>query len=273
MDDYRISAEKASKVLTQTFSTSFSSAITLFTEPVQQDIYNIYGLVRVADEVVDTYQGSDAGILLADLETEVYRALDRGFSANIIVQAFCETASKYSIDASLIGPFFESMRIDLTKKTFTNKEYKSYIYGSAEVVGLMCLKVFTGGDKERYRQLRGGAMALGSAFQKVNFLRDIKDDYETRGRYYFPEGSFQDFDEKQKQEVITDIKKDFQSASVAIEQLPDNARFATQLAFSYYNTLLSVIQRTPVSEIKKRRVSVSRFVKFRLLLKAKIYGR
>lgn len=273
MDVYSQGAQLASMQITRAFSTSFSSAITLFSKDIQQDIYNIYGLVRVADEVVDTYCGADADKVLALLEQEVYSALNRNFSANIIVHAFCQTAQQYRIDPTLIAPFFESMRMDLTKKSYKANEYDQYIYGSAEVVGLMCLKIFTANDETSYKQLQKGACALGSAFQKVNFLRDIKDDYETRGRYYFPEGSFEAFDDKQKNKIITDIEADFKVAKTAISRLPDSARFATRLAFDYYNELLNILKKTSAANIKQHRVSVSRTTKLRLLARAKLYGK
>lgn len=270
MEEYSLSSGCASKVVTQTYSTSFSSAISLFSTDIQQDIYNIYGLVRVADEIVDTYQGRDSGKILNDLESEVYEALKRSFSSNVIVQAFVDTARKFSITVELIAPFFESMRMDLTKKVYSEQDYKLYIYGSAEVVGLMCLKVFVQGDARQYQQLKQGASALGAAFQKVNFLRDIKDDYETRGRYYFPIGSYKTFSEDAKQAIVADIEKDFALAKKSIDELPENAKYATTLAYKYYQKLLKILRNTPSEEILKSRVSVGRFTKLRLLTTTKI---
>lgn len=274
MDTYTQGSNKASKIITQTFSTSFSSAITLFSKSIQQDIYNIYGLVRIADEIVDTYQGREAAEMLNQLEQEVYKTLTRGFSANIIVHAFCVTATKYGIEKSLIKPFFHSMRMDLTKKTFSQDEYKNYIYGSAEVVGLMCLRVFIDGSEGDYDRLKKGASALGSAFQKVNFLRDLKDDYETRGRYYFPIGSFKGFDERIKTKIIKDIQRDFKTALPALKQLPKTARSATELAYTYYGELLKKLEATSAEGIKKRRISVANSTKLKLFLKTKLtsYG-
>lgn len=270
MEEYTRSSELASRLVTQTFSTSFSSAIKLFSKTIQQDIYNIYGLVRVADEIIDTYRGPQAARLLDELEQEVYRTLKLSFSANIIVHAFCGTAQKFSIGKELIKPFFQSMRMDLTKKSFTATEYQQYIYGSAEVVGLMCLKVFVAGDQARYKSLRSGAAALGSAFQKVNFLRDIRDDYNTRGRYYFPVGSFQTFDEAIKNTIVRDIEADFKAARAAISQLPATARFATALSYDYYAKLLAQLKKTPAQAILNSRVSVSPRTKLMLLLKMKL---
>lgn len=270
MEEFSRSAQAASRTVTQTFSTSFSSAITLFPKAIQQDIYNIYGLVRVADEVVDSYQGPDAAAILDELEREVYQSLKRGFSANLIVHAFVLTARQYSIGKDLIKPFFASMRMDLTQKTFSTKQYRNYIYGSAEVVGLMCLKVFVDGDNQQYIKLRPGATALGAAFQKVNFLRDIKDDYQQRGRYYFPIGSFASFNDSTKQKIITDIEKDFTVASKAISQLPETARFATQLAYDYYSQLLKLLKQTPAQTITTQRLSVHKLSKLKLAFKAKL---
>lgn len=268
-NDYTTSAERASKTLTRTFSSSFSSAITLFDASIQQDIYNIYGLVRIADEIVDTYQGHDAGVLLDELEIEVYNAIKRGFSANIIVQAFIETARSFGISQDLIAPFFTSMRMDLEPVIYDQKTYEQYIYGSAEVVGLMCLRVFVAGDQNAYEQLVAGARALGAAFQKVNFLRDIKDDYDSRGRYYFPYGSYQHFDDATKNRIIADIEQDFTVAEAYIKQLPTSARSATRLAYDYYWALLKELSVHSAAEIAAKRFSVKKQVKMKLLLKAK----
>lgn len=270
MTDYDIASEGSSKVVTETFSTSFSSAITLMSKDIRQDIYNIYGLVRIADEIVDTYQGKDAGKLLNDLEADVYATLKIGFSANIIVHAFALTANKYNIGKDLIKPFFHSMRMDLTKKAYTQKEYREYIYGSAEVVGLMCLKVYVGGDQKEYKKLEKGASALGSAFQKVNFLRDVKDDYETRGRFYFPGLKLGDFNDSSKAEIIKDIEKDFKVAKASIAHLPKNSRFATALAYDYYQELLKELKKKSAAELLQRRISVSKATKLKLLAKAKL---
>lgn len=270
IDVYTQSAQLTSRAITQSFSTSFSSAIRLFGKPIQQDIHNIYALVRVADEVVDTYKGADALKILNDLEHEVYATLQRNFSANIVVHAFCRTAQSYNIDEQLIEPFFASMRMDISKKRFNASEYKRYIYGSAEVVGLMCLKVFVKANSSEYENLKEGAMALGAAFQKVNFLRDIKDDYETRGRYYFPIGSFEKFSDTEKEEVIRDIQRDFKAAQVAIKMMPKAARSATQLAYEYYSKLLEQLAEMSAVDILQRRASVGTFAKTKLQIKTKL---
>lgn len=270
MDDYDSSATQASKIVTETFSSSFSSASKLFDSSIRQDVYNIYGLVRIADEIVDTYRGKRARQLLDDLQTETHQALKQKFSANIIVHAFMLTATKYGIGPELIDPFFESMRTDLTKTTFSKTEYERYVYGSAEVVGLMCLRVFCLGDDKLYSKLKPGACALGAAFQKVNFLRDIRDDFETRGRYYFPIGSYETFSEADKQRIIHDIDADFRRAQRALAKLPANSRKACTAAFSYYQALLRAIQSTPVETLKQQRVSLSKPRKLALLARVKL---
>lgn len=270
MTDYDIASERSSKTVTETFSTSFSSAITLFASDIQQDIYNIYGLARVADEIVDTYQGKGAEEMLNSLKVETYQAIKLGFSHNIVVHAFALTARKYSINKDLIDPFFYSMKMDIEKKAYSQKEYQKYIYGSAEVVGLMCLKVFVKGDQKEYQKLQKGAAALGSAFQKVNFLRDIKDDYETRGRFYFPGIEISEFNEQNKQKIIKDIEKDFKLAKASIDILPSNSRFATGLAYSYYQELLKELKNKTAEQILEKRTSVSKLRKLRLLTKAKL---
>ena len=266
MDDYTTSAILSSKIVTETFSTSFSSASELFSTSIRSDIYNIYALVRVADEIVDTYQGIHAKELLDALETEVYQAIERKFSANIIVHAFMLTATKFDIHKDIIKPFFASMRTDLTAKTFNQNAYQTYIYGSAEVVGLMCLKVFCEGNKKLYTKLEPGARALGSAFQKVNFLRDIKDDYVTRGRYYFPIGNYETFGESEKKQIITDIDHDFEKALIYLKQLPSNSAKASRAAFAYYQALLKKLKSVSAEEIKDHRISVSKPQKLLLLV-------
>lgn len=270
METYLLASEKASKIVTEEFSTSFSSSSAMLDKAIRNDIYNIYALVRIADEIVDTYKGDNAKILLSELESDVYRAIKTGFSANIIVHAFAVTARTYAIPKSLITPFFASMCMDLTPQTYTNKKYKDYIYGSAEVVGLLCLLVFVGGDQKQYKKLQKGAMALGSAFQKVNFLRDIKDDYETRQRYYFPIGSYEEFDEKIKKNIENDIAKDLALAAKYVKRLPINARTATRLAYVYYVALHKKIIHSSAAQLKSRRIRINAAHKLRLLIMVRL---
>lgn len=269
MDEYTASAERASRVITETFSHSFGSSIKLLDPSIRPGIYAIYGLVRIADEIVDSYRGSEAKQQLESLEQEVYGAVSRNFSANVIVHAFCKTARAYGITRELIAPFFASMRMDLTHTTYTKQEYRDYIHGSAEVVGLMCLRVFTFGDQAAYDTLKAGACALGAAYQKINFLRDLRDDFEVRGRFYFPDMSYESFDEKAKAVVITDIRRDLDEARGAVKNLPKNARTATLLSYHYYSDLLDKLEHTAVTALKQRRLSVSKWAKLGYLVRAR----
>jgi len=257
MDLYTRTASQMSQVLTNNYSTSFGLATRLFGREIRAYIYNVYGLVRLADEIVDTYAGRDAGELLNALQAETHAAIPRAYSTNPVVHAFAITAAKFGITKTLIDPFFESMRIDLKPKNYHAKDYKRYIYGSAQVVGLMCLKVFCHGDAAQYKKLEPGAKALGGAFQKVNFLRDIADDHERLGRYYFPVGSFAGFDEATKIQIVADIDADFALAHTAIRQLPTSARPAVMAAYQYYLRLHKKLRATPAATIKKQRIRIS----------------
>lgn len=259
----------ASKLVTERYSTSFGSSTKLFPKQLRQYIYAIYGLVRIADEVVDTYRGRDVEVIIDALEKDVYAAIKRGYSTNPIIQAFAVTARAYGIDRSLIAPFFKSMKMDLSPTLYTTKKYQDYIHGSAEVIGLMCLKVFCEKDQKQYDRLERGAIALGSAYQKVNFLRDIAADYHELGRLYFPDTTFETFDEKAKAKIIKDIEKDFALAAKAIPKLPDNSRQAVELSSIYYRALLDKIKKTPAETIKQKRVRINNFQKALLLAKAR----
>lgn len=255
----------AAKQLTERYSTSFSKATSLFPVSIRAHIYNVYGMVRVADEIVDTYTGDDALQILDEFEQSIYVAIKRKYSANIIIHAFCLTANKYGIDKTLIEPFFASMRTDC-QGSYDSSQYEAYIHGSAEVVGLMCLRVFVDNDTASYNQLAPGAKALGSAFQKVNFLRDITDDNERLGRYYFPIGSYDSFDESHKQMIVDDIRKDFKLAAAATEQLPAGARLAVRSATGYYSALLNKLDKSTASQLQQRRIRVSDSRKLLLLV-------
>lgn len=246
--------------VTKAYSTSFSAATRLLPNSIQPHIYNIYGLVRIADEIVDSYKGKDAPALLDNLESEVYQALKTGYSTNLIIHAFAQTARQFAIDKKLIAPFFASMRADLTKKTFSQQEYKTYIYGSAEVVGLMCLRVFTP-DQKTYDKLAPGAQSLGSAFQKVNFLRDFADDWLQLGRCYFPGVTYDSFDDKTLTTILEDIENDFTKARKAIDQLPPSAKPAVQLAYNYYVKLLRTLKQQSAVDIKQTRFRVPNWMK------------
>ena len=257
MDLYTRTAEQMSRVLTNNYSTSFGLATRLFGSDIRVHIYNVYGLVRLADEIVDTYTGTDAGELLDALEVETYAAINRQYSTNTVVHAFALTAVKFGITKTLIAPFFASMRMDLEPKKYRAKDYERYIYGSAQVVGLMCLKVFCQGDATQYKKLEPGAKALGGAFQKVNFLRDIADDHKRLGRYYFPVGTFAGFNETTKRQIVADIDADFALALVAIRQLPSSARPAVMAAYQYYMRLHTKLRNTPAAVIKAQRIRIS----------------
>jgi len=267
MEAYNQASERATKEVTNTFSTSFGMASKFFHKSIRQDIYNIYGLVRLADEIVDSYMGSDAEKVLNELEKEVYRAVKTGFSANLIVHAFAMTAKKYSFPKTLIEPFFESMRSDLTVSRHSKRSYEEYIYGSAEVVGLMCLRVFINGDEERYTELAPGAKALGAAFQKVNFLRDLAEDEYKLGRFYFPNTTFKAFNGAEKRAVEADIMIDFKKAKPVISQLPKNSKLAVHIAYVYFFKLLEKIETTNVKELKKKRVRLNNGYKLWLIFK------
>lgn len=256
MDLYTATSYELSRLLTLRYSTSFSSSTKLFSPHIQPHIFAIYGLVRIADEIVDTYAGKDKEQQLDLLENETYKALKIQYSTNPIVHAFAKTAAHYDITKQLIAPFFKSMRMDLEPVHYSKKLYQKYIYGSAEVIGLMCLKVFVEGDAKRYTALAPGAKALGSAYQKVNFLRDIASDYAERQRVYFPDVSFETFSETDKQMILADIKKDLHEAHGSLANLPGSARKAVTLSYSYYYELLKKLEKTPADTLKHTRVRV-----------------
>lgn len=270
MDLYNTTSYKLSEILTKKYSTSFSLSSTLFEKSICRHIYAIYGLVRIADEVVDTYRGEDAEDLLDTLEQQVYKALITGYSTNPLIHSFAQTARTFSIGEPLIAPFFKSMRTDLNATSFTKKEYEQYIYGSAEVVGLMCLKVITNNDARLYNKLKAGASATGSTYQKVNFLRDIKADYEELGRCYFPKVDYSSFSETDKLRILEDINLDFQVAASSIKELPENSKKAVKLSFLVYGTLLKKLQKQPVEVLKSQRVRVSNFTKLWLYLQVRL---
>ncbi len=258
-----------SKIVTTSYSTSFSLASRMLADSIRQDIYNIYGFVRFADEIVDSFHDYDKATLFTDFEQEMYKAIDQKISLNPILNSFQHTVHKYGIEAELYEAFMKSMRLDLSKTTYlTDQEYKEYIYGSADVVGLMCLKVFVNGDQEKYDALKQSAMHLGSAFQKVNFLRDLKADFEDLSRTYFPNTDLSRLDEVSKQKIIADIEYDFKKGYEGIAQLPVEAKFGVHTAYIYYKKLLNKLKDTPSVEIKNTRIRVPNYQKFGLLAKS-----
>lgn len=261
MELYNKVSYELSRQLTLRYSTSFGQSTKLFTPAIRSHIFAIYGLVRIADEVVDTYQGKDQALRLSTLEAEVMNAIKTGYSTNPIVQAFALTVVEHKIKTSYIRAFFASMELDLTPQSYSKTLYQTYIYGSAEVIGLMCLAVFTNGDTEKFKKLELGARALGAAYQKVNFLRDIASDYYDRQRYYFPYGNFETFDEVIKQKIIDDIKNDLKKAALTLPLLPVGARRAVSLSYAYYSELLNKLDATPAEVILHQRIRVSNFKK------------
>jgi len=255
-------SEECSKIVTQTYSTSFSLATKMLHSSIRPHIYNIYGFVRFADEIVDSFHQYPKEELLDRFEKELYLSLDQGISLNPILNSFQHTVNTYSIDRELITAFMKSMRWDLDKKVYdTEEDYKAYIYGSADVVGLMCLKVFVKGNEEQYNTLKPSAMALGSAFQKVNFLRDLKDDFQGLNRTYFPSFNFNQFDESSKSSIIAEIERDFEHALTGIFKLPMEAQFGVYTAYKYYSKLLKKLKNTPYTHIQNARIRVPNYQK------------
>ncbi len=258
-----------SRLITRSYSTSFSSAVGLLPADLRKAIYSIYGFVRLADEIVDTFHAFDKPALLDKFEKDYDEAVASGISLNPVLHAFQLTVKKYRIGDELIRAFLKSMKTDLVKQEYlTEGELKEYIYGSADVVGLMCLRVFTRGDDRHYRELVAPAMRLGSAFQKVNFLRDLKSDTRQLGRSYFPQYNAATFDEQVKQVLVDDIETDFKAALEGIRKLPGDVRPAVMVAYSYYRALTGKISRTPASLLVSQRIRVTDGMKFLLLLRA-----
>lgn len=258
---YDDAARQAARLLTLRYSSSFGLASRLFGKSIRDDIYTIYGLLRVADEIVDSYRGSDAPQLLTDLERQVTIGLRTGYRSDLIVHAFVQTARRVGIGQDLVRPFFASMAMDLqsnatSAKRFNKQSFERYVYGSAEVVGLMCLKVFCANDQAAYNKLAPGARLLGAAFQKVNFLRDIAED-TALGRRYFPLLQTVVLDESSKQLIIADIDRDFKRVATYIDQLPRSARPAVLASYRYYMALLDVLRVAPAQTILKRRLRIS----------------
>ena len=258
-----------SKKVTNTYSTSFSLACKMLSKNIRQDIYNIYGFVRFADEIVDSFHDYDKKILFEEFNKDLEKAIKNKIHLNPILNSFQITYHRYNIGKDLVDAFMDSMRKDLTVTKYKTKEdYLGYIYGSADVVGLMCLKVFVKGDQKKYNTLKDYAMKLGSAFQKVNFLRDYKSDLEILKRSYFPNVQLNNLNEKSKEEIIDDIEKDFKKGLMGIKLLPIEAKFGVFMAYRYYNQLLKKLKQTPAPEIKNTRVRVANLKKIELLTRS-----
>lgn len=260
---------QCSKVVTQSYSTSFSLATRMLAPSIRSHIYNIYGFVRFADEIVDSFHDYNKPDLFERFETELHKAIENKISLNPILNSFQHTYHAYGITPDLVEAFMRSMRMDLSKKDYqTQAEYKEYIYGSADVVGLMCLRVFVKGDDAQYEKLKESAMALGSAFQKVNFLRDLKADYEVLERTYFPDTNLLELDEESKYRIIEEINADFAKGYEGIQELPVECKFGVYTAYRYYSRLLQKLKSTPPMEIQHTRIRVPDYEKFGLLAKS-----
>jgi phytoene/squalene synthetase len=257
---------KISKQTTKQYSTSFSLGILALSPKIRNSIYAIYGYVRLADEIVDSFHGFDRTTLLARFREQTTQALEEKISLNPILQAFQETIHRYEIDVQLINQFLKSMEMDLQKIDYDSELYKEYILGSAEVVGLMCLHIFVDGNKEKYDQLKPSAMKLGSAFQKVNFLRDMKDDYQILGRTYFPNVDISYFDNVVKSQIEQEIYTEFKEALEGIKKLPNSSRFGVYLAYRYYISLFRKIKNTSANKIINQRIRISNGRKFSLMM-------
>ncbi len=259
-------SHEMSTLTTKRYSTSFSLGIRMLSQEIQKPIYAIYGFVRFADEIVDTFHDFDKAALLEDFRAQTYTAIAQGISLNPILNSFQWAVNYYKIPHDLIETFLESMKMDLNKQTYDEEQYKKYILGSAEVVGLMCLKVFVAGDENEYQRLKPAAMKLGSAFQKINFLRDLKADYKALGRVYFPGIDMNEFNATVKHDIERDIEADFHAGYLGILELPKKARFGVYLAYVYYYKLFSKIKQTPAKIILEERVRIPNNKKVRLLL-------
>jgi 15-cis-phytoene synthase len=270
MDLYTSTCLACSKLFTTNYSTSFSKAVSMLDSSIQNDIYAIYGFVRIADEIVDTFHNQPKREMLEEFRVEVFKAIDNGLSTNPILNSFQYVVNKYDIPSDLITSFLDSMEMDLVKQDYSRAEYQKYIYGSAEVVGLMCLKVFCNGKGSLYEELIQPARSLGEAFQKVNFLRDLKSDFEDRGRVYFPSVNFENFSEKDKKLIEDDIENDLQKSLIGIKKLPKEAKLGVYIAYIYFRALLVRIRRVKASKIMIKRIRVSDPMKYILMLKARL---
>lgn len=268
MQLFHLVCEQCSRTTTERYSTSFSSAIKLLHQDLRQPIFNIYGLVRFADEIVDTFHDFDKAVLLAEFKKQAYEAIDRKISLNPILHSFQQTVNAYNIDHDLIEAFFNSMEMDLDKKAYDHQGYVEYIYGSAEVVGLMCLYVFCEGDRSLYERLKSSARSLGAAFQKVNFLRDLKADFKQLDRVYFPGCDFTNFTACDKTKIEADIQADFDAAYKGIMQLPVKARFGVYVAYKYYLSLFKRIKRCQPQNILVERIRIPNYSKAAIVVRA-----
>ena len=265
---------ECSKNITRTYSTSFAAGIRFLDKSLHQHIYAIYGFVRLADEIVDSFHDYNKSHLIAKFRQETVEAIESKISLNPVLNSFQYTVSQFKIEWDLIDSFLKSMEMDLSKIEYSQQNYNNYIYGSAEVVGLMCLKVFSQGNQNLYNKLKPYAIKLGSAFQKVNFLRDLKADFQDLGRIYFPNINFETFTNEQKIEIENEIGIEFDEALIGIKMLPKSSRIGVLLAFMYYKKLFNRIKSLPIHTIRTERIRISNFNKialtFEILLKQKL---
>lgn len=263
---YHKTSEQMSRRLALNYSTSFGIGIRLLAKEYRAPIFSIYGLVRIADEIVDTFHNHNQARLLEEFKEQTYKAIEDGISTNPVLHAFQLTANQYRIGKELLQPFFDSMQTDLQKNAHDSASYANYIYGSAETVGLMCLRVFCSGNEELYKKLIPYACSLGAAFQKVNFLRDMKSDISDLGRVYFPGVNFSNFSDEDKLRIVDDIKKDFSNAYTGILQLPIGCRLGVYTCYLYYSRLLKKIERIAAFEILNTRIRIPNHSKIGLLV-------
>jgi len=273
MSLYTRTCEECSQLITKRYSTSFSMGILAFDKKFRAPIYNIYGFVRFADEIVDTFHDNDKKELLELFKQDTYKAIKDGLSLNPVLHAFQKTVHEFQIEQDLIDAFLKSMEMDLYNSVYGEEGYKEYIYGSAEVVGLMCLRVFCNNDGKFYDEMVDPARSLGAAFQKINFLRDMKSDYDERGRVYFPGIDFANFDNEQKEKIESDIKKDFDDAYRGIVRLPKEVRFGVHVAYVYYLNLFKKIKKTNAMMVKRKRIRVNDGKKMILFLESAVRHR
>ena len=262
-----------SKLTTRTYSTSFSMGIYFLDKHLRNAIYSIYGFVRLADEIVDSFEGYEQSHLLAKLKQETNESIHSRISINPILNAFQQAVHQYNIDEGLIKTFLESMEMDLEKISYTPEKYNKYILGSAEVVGLMCLHVFTGGDLHKFDELKPYAMKLGAAFQKVNFLRDMKDDYQILGRCYFPNVDIQEFNCNSKELIELEIEKDFFIALQGIKKLPSSSKRGVYLAYVYYRSLFQKIKKLPAERVLTERIRINNGKKIGLMINCMVQNK
>jgi phytoene/squalene synthetase len=265
---YHDLSRQCSKITTEKYSTSFSSAIKLLHPQLRAHVFNIYGFVRLADEIVDSFHQYDKAGLLNEFKKETYQSIERGISLNPILHSFQMTVNEFKISPQLIEAFFKSMEMDLENVSYDVAGYNEYIYGSAEVVGLMCLYIFCGGSNTSYEKLKPAARSLGAAFQKVNFLRDANADYNQLNRTYFPNVDFNNFTLRIKKEIEKDIELDFGNAYQGILQLPAKARFGVYVAYKYYLSLFNKIKKTNAASIMQQRIRIPNYSKAVIVAKA-----